>query len=189
MSRDTSQVFPLPIWTGSEFLFSFVESSCDGCIEVFWQEAAGGRTAGPDNKRGQRGDSFPPWGPGGMLPQKNLKFRNSEMQFTALCSSRTVLFRVNSGHQWTQFLKKLMFLSLNNLFNTIFSYYFYVAIIRLTLTCSVTVFIDEVSWLIYLGGSFGYAYNCGQRRTLHEIEIKFHKDSCISISCFKVKFL
>ena len=155
MSRNTSQVFPLPIWTGGEFLFSFVESSCDGSIEVFWQAAAGGRTGGPDNKRGQRGDSFPPWGSGGMLPQKNLKFRSSAMQFTALCSSRTVLFRVNSGHQW-QFLKKLMFFSLNNLFNTIFSHYFYVAIIRLTLTCSVTrlhrrsIVVNLSGWIIRL---------------------------------------
>ena len=44
-------------------------------------------------------DSFPLWGSGDILPQKNLKFRSSEMQFTAFCSSKTMLFMINSVGQ------------------------------------------------------------------------------------------
>ena len=39
--------------------------------------AAGGKTGGPDNKRGQRGDSFPPWGSGGNAIYSTLFIKNS----------------------------------------------------------------------------------------------------------------
>ena len=50
-------------------------------------------------KGAEGGDSFPLGGSGDILPQKNLKFRSSEVQFTAFCSSKTVLFMINSVGQ------------------------------------------------------------------------------------------